>query len=278
MADIWNSLVNMVSRFELIDLIDIILIAILIYFLLKLASKTRAMQVLRGLGILLVVARVADFIGLLAFSWALNYVISAGAVLMVILFQPEIRKALEQLGRGKIMDSSSNSMGENEITQEITRALLNLAKRREGALIVLERESPLDDIIETGTVVHALLSSQLLESIFMPGTPLHDGAVIIKGDTVMAAGCFLPLTDQTDLPLELGTRHRAALGVSEISDSITFTVSEETGTISVATDGQLTRNLDAVSIRRILMDEEIEKDGKGNIFHRINQRIRRKER
>ncbi len=254
LEQIINAIKNSLYNFSWKDGLDIVLLSIIIYWLLKLTSKTRAMQVLKGLGVILLVAWVTGFLGFVGTTWLLNYVLTAGALVLVIIFQPEIRRALARLGRGRI-DIISQSTSANEIVDNILKAILSLSKKRVGALIVFERKTGLRDVIESGTRIGAEISSELLENLFFTNSPLHDGAVIIREGRIDAAGCFLPLSDNKHVGQELGTRHRAALGISEVSDSITFVVSEETGVISVAQDGSLIRYLDSKSIRDIL--EEI---------------------
>ena len=263
MEKLFYSIKNSLADFSVSDIIDILLLAIVIYWLLKLTSKTRAMQVLKGLGIILLATWVTDFLHLVGITWLLNYVLTAGALMIVIIFQPEIRRALARLGRGRIeLNSSSSNAQEN--VDRILKAVLNLSKKRVGALLVFERKTGLKDVIESGTRIGAIISTELLENLFFTNSPLHDGAVIIREDTIEAAGCFLPLSDNKQIGQELGTRHRAALGVSEVSDSVTFVVSEETGVISVAQDGSLIRYLDSKSIRDLLEDlYMIKQSGKG---------------
>lgn len=254
LEQIINAIVNSVSDFSVIDVIDILLLSVVIYWLLKLTSKTRAMQVLKGLGMILLAAWVTDFLRLVGITWLLNYVLTAGALVIVIIFQPELRRALAKLGRGRIDLSPSQSLYAQEIVDKIHKSVLNLSKKRVGALVVFERKTGLKDVIESGTRIGAEISSELLENLFFTNSPLHDGAVIIREDSIEAAGCFLPLSDNKQIGQELGTRHRAALGVSEVSDSVTLVVSEETGVISVAQDGGLIRYLDSKAIRDLLED------------------------
>ncbi|MFA5676163.1 MAG: diadenylate cyclase CdaA [Christensenellales bacterium] len=254
MEQIINAILNSVTKFYFTDLLDIVLLVIVIYWLLKLTSKTRAMQVLKGLGIILLAAWVTDFLGFVAITWLLNYVLTAGAIVIVILFHPEIRRALARLGRGRLELISSQTGNAQENVENIQKAVLNLSKKRVGALIVFERTTGLKDVIESGTRISGIITSELLENLFFTNSPLHDGAVIIRDDIIEAAGCFLPLSDNKQIGQELGTRHRAALGVSEVSDSITFIVSEETGVISLAQDGKLIRYLDPKAIKDILED------------------------
>lgn len=255
MEQIVNGILSSISDFGYIDIIDIILLSVIIYWLLKLTSQTRAMQVLKGLGVILLAAWVTDFLGLVGTNWLLSNVLNAGVVAIVIIFQPELRRALAKLGRGKFDILPSHATYAQENVDGILKAVLNLSKKRVGALIVFERKTGLKDVIESGTHIGADISSELLENLFFTNSPLHDGAVIIREDRIEAAGCFLPLSDNKQIGQELGTRHRAALGISEASDSVTLIVSEETGVISVAQDGTLIRYLDSKAIKDLL--EEI---------------------
>ncbi len=258
MTQLIDTIKNSFASFDfVVDILDMALVAIIIYSLLKFTKKTRAMQVIKGLGIIIIVARICEYLQLQTMSWVLNYIINAGAVLLVIVFQPEIRRALEKIGRGKIFDIAFNHTPTetlSDVIEEIIKSVLNLSKHKIGALIVFERKTALGDVIESGTILNAAISSELIENIFFPNTPLHDGAMIIHDDVIVAAGCFLPLSDNKNLPSELGTRHRAGIGISEVSDCITILVSEETGVISMAKEGRLTRYLDSAELREILED------------------------
>ena len=242
------------SQFRVADAIDILVIAFLIYRLLLLTRETRASAVLKGLVMLVLASWISDMLGLTALNWLLQTVVNNGALVLVILFQPELRKALEQIGRGAIRDSSRMTTTEEsgQIVREISSCLLNLSRRRVGALIVIEQRIGLKDIIETGTSLHSQISAALLENIFAPNTPLHDGAVVIRGNRIMAAACILSLSEGKGISRELGTRHRAALGVTETTDAITLIVSEETGIISMAREGRLTRHLDRAGLESVL--------------------------
>jgi diadenylate cyclase len=251
---IFDAIVNSIPDFNVVDIIDILLLSVIIYWLLKLTSKTRAIQVLKGLGVILLAEWVAGFLNLTGTKWILDYVLTAGALVIVIIFQPELRRALASLGRGKFEIISSPATYAQENVDNILKAVLSLSKKRVGALIVFERKTGLKDVIESGTHLGADISSELLENLFFTNSPLHDGAVIIREDRIEAAGCFLPLSDNKQIGQELGTRHRAALGISEVSDSVTLIVSEETGVISVAQDGSIIRYLDSKAIKDILED------------------------
>jgi diadenylate cyclase len=254
LAEFFEVFKNSIAQFDWIDIIDIIMVAVVLYSVLKVTSKTRAMQVLRGFGIILIISRICELLRLTGITWLLDYIINAGALVIVILFQPEIRRALERVGQGKLFELHDASVEEAaNCTEALLKAVLNLSKRHTGALIVFEQKTVLHDVIESGTILNASISTELIESIFYPNAPLHDGAVIIKGTSIMAAGCFLPVSEQP-IEKELGARHRAGLGISEISDSITIIISEETGIISIARNGQLLRNADIKAIRSILED------------------------
>lgn len=248
---------NIFHRPSLADVFDIVLVAVIIYELLVLTRDTRGSAVLKGLLLLLLVVGISNFLGLTALNWLLMNVINNGAVVLVILFQPELRKALEQIGRGARIEKHHSESAEAgaKIIEEIVRCLTNLSRRHVGALIVFERKTGLKDVIETGITIDAEISAQLLENIFEPNTPLHDGAVVVRGSRVAAGACILTLTEGSGISHDLGTRHRAAIGVSENTDAMVLIVSEETGIISMATGGKLSRHLDAKALREILGEQ-----------------------
>jgi diadenylate cyclase len=252
---IQNVLWNVFNRPNIADIVDILIVAFLLYELLMLTRQTRASAVLKGLLMLVLASWFSDLLGLTALNWILLNIVNNGAVVLVILFQPELRKALEQIGRGTIRGSARVSDHEEneQIIREISTCLLSLSRRRVGALIVFEQRIGLKDVIETGTTLNSQISGALLENIFEPNTPLHDGAVVIRGNQIMAAGCFLTLSEGKGISRELGTRHRAALGITETTDAITLIVSEETGIISLAKEGRLTRHLDRMSLEQVLL-------------------------
>ena len=239
------------AQFTWLDALDIIIIFLLLYKLIVWTKETRAYEVLKGIGLLFLCSVASQLLQLNTLSWLLDAFLKSGSIIivLVVLFQPEFRRVLERLGRGgKSIGSAlfdAATLSSVEMIQDVQRAILSMARRRVGALIVVEQKTGLGDIINTGTPVDGLLSGALLENIFEPNTPLHDGAVIVRGSRIAAAGCFLPLSDDMNLARELGTRHRAALGVSTVSDSVTIVVSEETGAISLARDGKLVRYIDA---------------------------------
>lgn len=231
----------------LTNILDILFVAYVIYKLIMLIKGTRAVQLIKGIVVLLIASNVADFLKLTTIQWILDRTWATIFVALAVIFQPELRKALEQLGRGRFFaNTSGTTLGVEEINKiinELTRAALHLAKTKTGALVVIERDTGLSEYIETGVKIDGFISNEFIENIFVPQTPLHDGALIIRGDRIVAAGCFLPLSDNPNLHKSLGTRHRAALGITELSDAIAIVVSEETGIISIANDGELTRYL-----------------------------------
>ncbi len=246
---------NILNRPEIKDWVDILIVAYLIYKLLLLTRETRASQVLKGLGVLFVASWVSNFFDLSAFNWILTSVVNNTALVLLILFQPELRRALEQIGRGAKLDRSQVTPDESaRIVSELTQALLSLSRRRVGALVVFEQKTGLKDIADTGMAIDATISGALLINIFEPNTPLHDGAVIVRGTRIVAAACVLTLSDASNISRDLGTRHRAGLGISESTDAVVLIVSEETGIISMAQAGKLTRHLDAEALGRVLSD------------------------
>ena len=257
MAALWENLElylwNVLHRPGIADIADILVVAVIVYKVLMLTRDTRGSAVLKGLVLLLILVGISNLVGLTALNWLLMAVINNGPIVLVILFQPEIRKALEQIGRGTRINVRRDEAVEdaNKLIDEIIRCLLSLSRRRVGALIVFENKTGLKDIIENGIMLDSKISAGLLENIFEPNTPLHDGAVVIRGDRIMSAASFLTLTDAS-ISHDLGTRHRAALGVSETTDATVLIVSEETGIISMAKSGKLMRHLDQKTLRTVL--------------------------
>lgn len=237
--------------------VDISLVAYVVYRLILLAKGTRAWQILIGLSVFFVLLFVSQWSGLLTLNWVLRQVTPLGPVAIVILLYPEFRHLLEELGRLGFWGAPLQLRVREDMTQaveEVVRAVTLLSPRKIGALIVLERETGLADIAATGVELDAEVSTELLGTLFHPGTPLHDGAVIIRGGRVVAAGCTLPLSDSPNIATNVHTRHRAALGVSEQSDALVVIVSEETGTISLASGGKLVRGLKDETLRKRLME------------------------
>ena len=270
-AIIWN----LFNRTRLIDIIDIMLLALIIYELLVHVRQTRVSQTIKGIVILLAATWLSGVLGMRTIHALLSWAINAGPVLLIVLFQPEIRRILEELGNNPVFDAAARLQQTSNtelIIDEMILALEHMARRRVGALIVVENRNRLNDVIATGTRVDGVVSQPLIENIFEPNTPLHDGAVIVRGDRVVAAACLLRLSDTTGVGRDLGTRHRAGLGVSEVSDATVFIVSEETGIISMAEGGHLVRHLDEGSLRQILhriyeTEEEKESRFGVSLFH-----------
>jgi len=266
MSTIRNMIWNLTHRIRITDLIDILIVAVIIYELLLLTRHTRGSALLKGLFLLLLIAVLSNLLGLVSLNWLLMAILQNGAIVLVILFQPEFRKALERMGRTRVFGKGSrkNTVNDQEIiVSEIIQTIMDLSKRRVGALIVFEQQTGLQDVVETGTRLNAEISAPLLENIFEPNTPLHDGAVVIRDTEIIAAACILPLAEASGVSRELGTRHRAALGISESTDAIVLVVSEETGIVSLARDGELTRPLTVDALEEIL----------GKIYTRQSSRI-----
>ena len=260
-AEFRNLLWNVFNRPTISDILDILIVAFLLYELLMLTRETRASAVLKGLVMLVLASWFSDLLGLTALNWVLLNVVNNGALVLVILFQPELRKALEQIGSGALHKTTRRTEEDNQnVVDELISCLLKLSRRRVGALIVLEQRIGLKDITETGTALNSDISAALLENIFEPNTPLHDGAVVIRGTHIMAAACILSLSEGKGISRELGTRHRAALGITETTDAISLIVSEETGIISMARGGRLTRHLDRAALEEILNPLYLQKE------------------
>ena len=246
---------NVINRPSIVDVIDVLLLTVVIYEMLVHMRHTRISQTIKGIVILLLATWASDMIGMRTIHALLSWVINAGPVLLIVLFQPEIRRVLEELGTSAILECGTRMqpMSNTDLMiDEMVLALGNMSRRRVGALIVSENKTRLTDVIATGTPVDGRVSQPLIENIFEPNTPRHDGAVVVRGERIMSAACLLHLSDTTGVGRDLGTRHRAGLGMSEVSDATVFIVSEETGIISMARGGQLTRHLDEDSLRRIL--------------------------
>jgi diadenylate cyclase len=248
---------NIVSSIGIFDILDIAVVAFIIYKILGFIQETRAQQLVKGLLVLLVVFFLSDVLHLYTLNWLLKTFMNIGIIALVVIFQPELRRGLEYVGRNKIVKAPFGQVDKakaKQITDEFVKALTSFSETRTGALIVIEKEVSLTDIAETGTEINGDISAQLLGNIFYEGAPLHDGAVIIRGDKVYAAGCVLPLTENKELNKDLGTRHRAGIGITENSDAITLIVSEETGVISYAVSGKLIRFLDAKMVEKLLLN------------------------
>ncbi|CAH8773164.1 diadenylate cyclase CdaA [Paenibacillus dendritiformis] len=239
------------------DVIDILVVSYIIYQLLVLIRGTRAIQLLKGIFILVIIWAVSTWFNLYTLKWLMNQMFTFGVLALVIIFQPEMRRALEQLGRGKILGRRT-AVDEDEtarIIGELIKAVNYMSRRKIGALIVFERTTGLNEYTESGIAMESRLSSELLINIFVPNTPLHDGAVIVRGSQIAAAACYLPLSENPFISKELGTRHRAAIGISEVSDAISVIVSEETGQVSLSMNGQVVRDIKEESLISKLFEE-----------------------
>lgn len=251
---------NLFSNPDWHNVVDVAILTILIYQGIKLVMHTRSNSLFKGIAVVLVMAWLASAMHLSAVSWLLTQIISMGLLFIVILFQPEFRRGLEQIGRSRFMrrvfglPNKEKPERVDASVSEIVRAMSNMARKKIGALIVVERHTGLGDVIESGTRVDAIISAPLIENIFEPNTPLHDGAMVIRNRRIEAAACILPLSQDITISRDLGTRHRAAIGITESTDSVSLIVSEETGIISMAREGRLTRHLDARSLTILLTE------------------------
>ena len=260
-----------IPKITVFDVIDVVVVTLIVYELLIWIKNTRAWTLLKGIVFILGIMVVAYAFKLNTILFITRNVFSIGIIAIVILFQPELRRALDELGRNRFTDSIGNffaklfGVGRKEVTiglsdksiYEIVKASLDMSRAKTGALIVIENDTPLGEYESTGISIDAAISAQLLTNIFEKNTPLHDGAVIVRDNRIVSATCYLPLTDRNDLTKELGTRHRAGIGISEVSDSVTIIVSEETGSISVAKKGNILRNLSENGLREQLLDLQI---------------------
>lgn len=268
-----NDLTNLWMSIRITDVIDIVIVAYILYRLLGMIKETRAQQLFRGVLLIVAVFLASEFFGLSLLNWVLTRLITVGLIGVIILFQPEIRRGLEQIGRRGVLTSQFRDVGKEEIyatVHKLVDAIDDFSSTRTGALIAIERETMLNDIIETGVIVDAEISVRLLGNLFYEGSPLHDGAVIIRGLRIHAASCVLPLTNRSSIGKNLGTRHRAGVGLSEVSDAFVIIVSEETGAISVARNGTLRRFLDLKTLEKMLLDVYLPSgDASDSIFSRI---------
>lgn len=269
---ILNYIAEQFLAIKLIDILDIAVVSILIYYIIKFIRDRRASKLALGVLMVLIVVIISDILDMRALKFLLSNIVQIGLISLIIIFQPELRSALEKMGGSpfrsiKNAGETKSSQSKHTAINNICEAASELSKEYTGALIVIERSTPLGDIIKTGTVVNADVTVPLLRNIFYNKAPLHDGAVVIKNCRIYAAGCFLPMSTNDDIIKDLGTRHRSAIGMSENSDAVIVVVSEETGTISIAVDGQLKRNYDLGTLKTelsaLLGDEPHTKDRKG---------------
>ncbi|WP_281884130.1 diadenylate cyclase CdaA [Paenibacillus sp. YYML68] len=246
-----------ITDIRILDIIDIIIVSYVIYKLILVVRGTRAVQLLKGILVVVVAWALSSWFKLSTLQWMMNQMFTFGLVGVIIIFQPELRRALEQIGRGKLFSrtATEDDSDINRKINEVLKAVNYMARRKIGALIVFERETGLNDYIESGTALEAHISSELLINIFVPNTPLHDGAVIVRKHQIMAAGCYLPLSENPFISKELGTRHRAAIGMSEVSDALCIIVSEETGQVSVTMNGHILRDVKEDALLSKLFEE-----------------------
>lgn len=244
-------IVNNANFRWLLDLLDILLVAFIIYRIILLIKGTRAVQMLVGLAVILIVYVGSQVGGLYTLHWLLENFLSSIILVIIVIFQSDIRRALIHVGRNPFFADLSYKE-ETEVIEELIKASVNMANKRIGALVVIERETGLKDFLEVGVEIDAKVSSDLITSIFLPFSPIHDGALVIQQGRLKRAGCFLPISQNPDISKTLGTRHRAAIGLTELVDAVAIVVSEETGKISVVVGGRITRDLDSTSLKRVL--------------------------
>ena len=255
MQELYTFFINTIKNISIWSVADILVVSFIFYKAYGLMKETRAEQLVKGLALIIILIPISAFFKLDMLYFILNKTLTIGVLSVVIIFQPEIRRALEHIGRSAFDEKHyfANKEIRDKTINEIVIAVNNLAKTKTGALIAIEQSTGLGEVLSSGTIIDAKVSSALLENIFVVNTPLHDGATIIKKDRIHAAGCVLPLTSNNKINKKLGTRHRAALGLSETSDAIVIIVSEETGIISLAVNGKLTRNFDKEKLKSIIL-------------------------
>lgn len=258
---LWNQIVYAITNIRFFDVLDIVILSFIIYKAFGFLRESRAGQLVKGLVVLFAIYVMADTFELVTMKWLLSNIVDSIIIAVAVIFQPEIRRILEKVGRtnfgrGQLLDEDNTL---SKCIDDVSRAAAVMQEKKIGALIVFERTTQLGEIISTGTIIDAKASVSMINNVFFPKSPLHDGAVIIRGGRLYAAGCILPLTQREDLSLQLGTRHRAAIGMTENSDAVVLVVSEETGTISLVVNGQITRGYNSVSagaeLRRLLLED-----------------------
>ena len=257
------------------DVIDIFIVSFMFYKLFALIRGTRATQLIKGILFIFIGSKLSEFFKLYTISWILNNAVTVGFIAILIVFQPELRRILEHIGNNKLLKpvNFEESRSNANVIEEIVKATYSLAGKKIGALMVLERKTGLRDIIETGISLNSDISYELLMNIFIPNTPLHDGAVVISNDHIIAASCFLPLTDNKQISMELGTRHRAGIGISEKSDAIVIVVSEETGYVSICEKSKINRNVSKEYLLNYLVENFVVEEKNTNSFKEIFQNL-----
>ncbi|MEW3521624.1 diadenylate cyclase CdaA [Enterococcus entomosocium] len=269
--DYWRELLSfdIFSWSFLVNVLDVIVVWYLVYKLIQLVRGTKAIQLFKGVGLFIVLRFLAGIVGLKTLSWLMDQVITYGVIAAIVIFQPEIRRGLEHLGRSSFFKTSKNEKRRDEVlVQAPDKAVQYMAKRKIGALITIERTTGLEEYIETGIPLDADVTGELLINIFIPNTPLHDGAVILRDDKIAVASAYLPLSESPLIPKEFGTRHRAAVGISEVSDALTIIVSEETGDVSITLNNRMLTELSRQEYLDVLNRELVpeEKPGKRNLL------------
>lgn len=252
---------SLIKTISVVRIIDIVIVWWLLYRLMMLIRGTKAVTLLRGVGIVIAVKLISWYVGLTTISWLTDQIINWGVIALVVVFQPEIRRGLEHLGRSALFKQKQAYQQETRLINELDDAIQYMSKRHIGALISIAMETGLEEYIETGIKIDAEVSSQLLINTFIPNTPLHDGAVIIKDARLAAAAAYLPLSDNPTIPKELGTRHRASVGISEVTDALTIVVSEETGDVSITRNAELMQSLSREDYRKYLTRQLVPADG-----------------
>ncbi len=249
---------NLLTWHTIVNLLDILVVWFVFYELIMLLRGTKAVQLLRGIIFIVLIKIVSLYVGLTTVSWLMDQVINWGVIALIIIFQPEIRRGLEHIGRGSVFVRNRQvNEAENKMIEALDKAIQYMSKRRIGALITIQMDTGLEDYIETGIELNAEITGELLINIFIPNTPLHDGAVIIQNNKIAVAAAYLPLSESNLIPKELGTRHRAAVGISEVTDALTVVISEETGEVSITKNNELLRNMDQNDYLKFFRNELI---------------------
>jgi len=286
LAEFGDQLWTAIREIRVFDIIDIVIVAFLLYKLIGLINETRASQLVKGMLLFVAASLLAKALHLRVLEFILTNVLSYGVLALLVVFQPELRRILEKVGHSSVsklnifsgmqVEESAAEQAKRAVIDRICTGVATMSLQKVGALICIERETKLGDVIQTGTVINADITSELIGSVFFPNSPLHDGAMVVRGDRIYAAGCFLPLSNTNAINKQLGTRHRAALGLSENSDAMIIVVSEETGVISIAENGKLRRELDIVTLRGklesvFLPDKQNEQNEKKSVLRKVMQ-------
>ncbi len=263
---LFNQIFFAITNYWYLGILDVIIVAFIIYKAIEFLRESRAALLLKGIIILLAVSVFANVFGLVSLKWLLNKVFDYALIAIVVIFQPELRRALEKVGRSNIAAIAKGQLNDNldydikACIDAVCKSVVAMADKKIGALIVFERKTMLGDIANTGTIINAEASYEMISNIFFPKSPLHDGALLIRDTKLFAAGCILPLTVNSDLNSQLGTRHRAAIGMSENSDAVVVVVSEETGTISIAINGSIKRDYNSVTLKEELLNQLLDSE------------------